>query len=304
MTDYYHLLEVSRDADADAIKRAYRKLAVKYHPDRNPNDAEAEQRFKQINEAYNVLNDPQKRARYDRFGARGMGGNGGRGGFNPNDFGSVGEIFESIFGDIWGQGSARARPGRDIQYELSLSFEEAARGVEKSISYQRGTADGGSQRMQMQVKVPVGVDDGAVRTIAGGGEEGPGGPGDLHVIIRVQPHDFFERKGADIRCVLPISYPQAVLGASISVPTLDGQVTMRIPAGTPSGKVLRLRGKGLPVFGGYGKGDQLVRVFVEIPQQLSPRQRELIEDLGNELNVSNLPQQPSLWNKFKDWLQG
>ena len=359
--DYYDVLEVSRDASAEDLKRAYRKCAMRYHPDKNPGDREAEEKFKECSEAYSVLSDADKRQRYDRMGHAGVGGAAG-GGFEQVDIGSVGDLFEGIFGEVFrnARGGRRAsRVGDDIQSDLAISFEDAALGAEKTISVTRntscdtcagsGAAQGtpvevcracegrgevrfvrgffassrpcsdcsgtgkrisspcsacrgsGSQRKeeQLSVKVPAGVSDGAVRTIRGGGERGAAGPGDLHVHVRIQPHPFFKREGADVLCSVPISFPQAALGDQIDVPTLEGKVKMRVPNGTQSGKVFRLRGKGLPVFGGYGKGDQLVEVIVEVPEQLTEKQKALVRELARELGTESQPQQQSFLEKLK-----
>ncbi|MEZ4288369.1 MAG: molecular chaperone DnaJ [Polyangiales bacterium] len=339
--DYYEVLGVVRTADGVEIKRSYRQLAMQYHPDRNPDNPAAEDAFKEASEAYAVLSDSEKRARYDRLGHAAF--DNGAGGFDPADFGAVSEILEGLFGDVFRGGKKRRRAGRDLTYELEINFSEAALGVEKVISlrrpidcrdcngsgaaagthaqrcqnchgsgqvkYQRGlfaanrpcpncqgkgtliaspcrTCKGeGSVRSDepLSVKIPAGVKDGAVRTVRGAGEIGPEGKGDLHITVRVRDDEFFKREGADILCTVPISYPDAVLGATIDVNTLSGPVKMKVPAGTPSGKVFRLRGKGIPVYGGYGKGDQLVTVIVDVPQKLSRRQKRLIQDLAEAL---------------------
>lgn len=356
--DFYDVLGVERTANADELKRAYRKLALEHHPDRNPDDRAAEDAFKAASEAYAVLSDPDKRRRYDRIGHAGFGP--GDGGFTPPDLGSLGELFEGLLGDVFGRGK---RLPRDLRYSLEVSFVEAALGAEREIRYERrelctrcqgrgaepgraepecvacrgrgavryqrglfstsrpcsacdatgvraearcsacNGAGGVSRQRELVVRVPAGVADGAVRTVRGGGEESAAGAGDLHVHIRVAPHPFFTREGADVLCEVPVSFPQASLGAEIEIPTLDGKVTMRVPAGTQSGRVFRLRGKGLPVFAGAGKGDQLVRVLVEVPAKLSARQRELLEALAKELDVdvgSAHPQQRSFLDKLKE----
>ena len=355
--DYYVVLEVSRTASSGEIKQAYRALAMKYHPDRNPGDAAAEDAFKEASEAYAVLSDPNKRGQYDRYGHAAFDTAGP--GFEPGDFSAVSEILEGLFGEVFSGSRRKRRTGRDLSYDLEISFVEAALGVEKRIEvnrpapcvacdglgakpgtpvhtcnicqgrgdvkYQRGLfaatrpchgcrgtgkkipspceackGTGSTMRAEpMDVKIPAGVKDGAVRTVRGAGEANASGNGDLHVNIKVKGHDLFQRDGADIRISVPISFPQAVLGASIDVPTLDGKVVMKIPPGTQSGKVFRLRGKGIPVYGGYGKGDELVTVVVEVPQQVSRRQRKLITELAQEAGEETYPQQASFLRKLR-----
>lgn len=271
--DYYEVLSVSKTASGEEIKKAYRKIAIELHPDRNPGDASAEDRFKEASEAFSVLSNEDKRARYDRHGHRAFGGDGP----DPVDFGAVTEVLEGVWGKVFGP--KKPKRGRDIRYNLSLSFEEAALGVGKEITIDRPTLKGVVSE-RMTVKVPAGVKDGAVRTVRGAGEESQGGVGDLHVYIKVREHDFFDRKGADIRCSVPISFAQATLGDEIEIPTLEGNVKMNVPAGTVSGTVLRLRGRGLSILAGAGKGDQLVEVHIEVPKELTPKQREAVEALG------------------------
>lgn len=362
--DYYEVLGVDRAATGDDIKRAYRKLAMQFHPDRNPDDAVAEERFKEATEAYTVLADPDKRRRYDRFGHESRGGGGpgagygGSGGFEGGDISAFAEIFQGIFGEVFG-GRRKARVGRDLEAELTVSFVEAARGADKPLTIERpapcarcdgqgaepGTPTGvcptcngrgevraqrgifvtakpcqachgrgkridvpcrdcgghGSmtRREELRVRVPAGVEDGAVRTVRGGGEIAPGGSGDLHVKIRVEPHPLFARDGADVRCSVPISFPQAVIGATIEIPTLDGKVSMKVPPGTQSGKQFRLRGKGIPLYGGAGSGDQLVTILVEVPTKLTREQRNLVEQLAEEMGIETSPQQASFLEKLR-----
>jgi molecular chaperone DnaJ len=355
--DYYVVLEVSRTATGDEIKQAYRGLAMRYHPDRNPGDPTAENAFKEASEAYTVLSDPDKRAQYDRYGHAAF--EAGGPGFDPSDFGAVSDILEGLFGEVFAGGRRKRRTGRDLTYDLEISFTEAALGVEKNIEvnrpancsscdgsgaspgtpvhscnvcqgrgqvkYQRGlfaaarpchgcggtgkkvqnhcdACKGTGSKMRpesMKVKIPAGVQDGAVRTVRGAGEASPGGNGDLHINIKVNDHALFQREGADILLSVPISFPQAVLGASIDVPTLEGKVVMKVPPGTQSGKVFRLRGKGIPVYGGYGKGDQLVTVVVEVPQQISRKQRKLITELAQEIGNDGYPEQASFLRKLR-----
>jgi molecular chaperone DnaJ len=354
--DYYVILGVSPASSRDEIKQAYRALAMKYHPDRNPDNPAAEDSFKEASEAYAVLSDAERRKQYDRYGHAAFASSGQ--GFEGGDFGAVSEIIEGLFGDVF-SGRRKRRGGRDVTYDLEISFTDAALGIEKQIEvnrpgpcascegtgaqpgtpvhqcnvcqgrgqvkYQRGlfsaartchgcngtgkkipnpceTCDGTGSTLRsepMNVKIPAGVQDGAVRTVRGAGEASPGGNGDLHINIKVAEHPLFRREGADILLSIPISFPQAVLGASVDVPTLDGQVVMKIPPGTQSGKVFRLRGKGIPVYGGYGKGDQLVTVVVEVPQQVSRRQRKLISELAQEIGDESHPQQASFLKKLR-----
>lgn len=359
--DYYVVLEVERGSTPDEIKVAYRKLAMRYHPDRNPDDPAAEDSFKEATEAYTILGDNDRRKRYDRLGHAAFENSGP--GFDPTDFGAVSEILEGLFGEVFGGGRKRRQSARDLTYHLEVSFVEAALGIEKSITvdrpgactrcegtgakpgtpihtcnvcqgrgqvkYQRGffaaarpchacagkgkkiptpcsdcKGTGSRQRPeQMKVKVPAGVQDGAVRTVRGGGEDSPNGIGDLHIHIGVAEHPLFLRDGADIACTVPITFPQAVLGASIEVPTLEGKVVMKVPAGTQSGKVFRLRGKGVPVYGGYAKGDQMVTVIVEIPEQITRRQRKLIQELSDEQEGDSHPRRASFIGKLKSLLE-
>ncbi|MFW6050619.1 MAG: molecular chaperone DnaJ [Myxococcota bacterium] len=356
--DYYQVLSLERDATGDDIKRAYRRLAIKYHPDRNPGDPHAEERFKEASEAYAILSDPDKRARYDRMGHAAF-ETGGPGGFDPSDFGAVADILEGLLGEMFRGRRRRARAGRDLTYDLHVTFEEAALGADKPIEvtrlgrcdacggsgaapgtavrecpackgrgetrFQRGffaasrvcSACGGSGRRpdhpcgdchgkgvrtrtdRLTVRIPAGVADGAVRTVRGAGEAAPGGAGDLHVTVRVQPHPVFSRKGADVLCTVPVTFPQAVLGDQIEVPTLEGPVKMKLPPGTPSGRVFRLRGKGIAVFGGAGKGDQLVEVVVEVPTKVTRKQRRLLEELAEDMGVDASPQPQGFLDKLK-----
>ena len=348
--DYYELLGLDRSAVEEDIKKAYRKLALKFHPDRNSGNKEAEEKFKEISEAYQVLTDPEKRAQYDQFG-HAVFGDGGpfRGGF---DFtAGFEDIFGDIFGEFFGSGAtrrrSRAQRGEDLRYNLEIGFEEAAFGTEKKIkiprhgscdschgsgakpgssprtcptcngrgqvNFQQGffsvsrtcnqchgqgtiisdpcSACGGAGRVRrfhtLSVKIPPGVETGTRLKLRGEGESGIlGGPaGDLYVVIQVEPHPLFFRDGLDIVCDVPISFVQAALGAEIEVPTLEGKVKMKIPAGTQSGKTFRLKGKGIRDVRGYQQGDQHVRVAVETPTHLTHQQRELLKEfaaLGGE----------------------
>jgi len=342
--DYYEILGVSRDASEVDIKKAFRQLALKYHPDRNPDNKASEDKFKEINEAYSCLIDPQKRANYDRFGtAEGMGA-----GYGPFASGAgFGDIFEDIFGDFFGGfgGQRRARParGNDLRYDLTVTLEEAVFGTEKTLSFPRledcpecrgsGSEPGknpavcpsckgtgqvrfqqgffsvsktcgkcygrgkiitdpcrsckGQGKIQIEksvsLKIPPGVDRGSRLKMYGEGEPGiHGGPkGDLYIVLDVEEHPFFKRDGTEIFCEVPISFPQAALGAEIEVPTLDGPATVKIPAGTASGRIFYLKGKGAPRVGGHHRGNQAVRVYVDVPKKLSTRQRELLEEFAS-----------------------
>ncbi|MEO0321361.1 MAG: molecular chaperone DnaJ [Myxococcota bacterium] len=355
--DYYEVLGVPRDAPPDELKKAYRRLARELHPDRNPGDPAAEESFKEASEAYRVLSDSEQRRRYDRLGHAAFGGDGSAG-FDPADLGGLGEILDGLFGEVFG-GRRRRRSGRDLTYELKVSFVEAALGVTKHVEIERpapcvsckgsGAAPGtkvsecpvckgrgevrsqrgflggyrscaacnglgtkihlpcaqcegrgiNAQRESLEVRLPAGVEDGAVRTLRGAGEATASGAGDLHVTVRVAPHELFGREGADVLCTVPVSFPQAVLGATLEVPTLEAKVQMKLPPGTQSGKVFRLRGKGIPVYGGMGKGDQLVTILVEVPAKVTKKQRKLIEELAAELGEDSMPQQAGFLDKLK-----
>ena len=344
--DYYEVLGVARGASDDDLKKAYRRLAIQLHPDRNPGNKQAEERFKEVNEAYQVLSDPERRSQYDRFGHSAFQGPQGQGPFGGFDF-SQGfeEVFSDIFGDFFGTGRGRARSrsrrGDDLRYDLEVEFEEAASGTEKVVRFQRLTlcescngtrARGGStgarqcpncrgtgqvrtqqgffsisttcsqcrgegtiisdpcpkcqgqgrlrKQESLSVRIPPGVDNGSRLKLRGEGEAGYGGgtPGDLYVIIHVKEHSLFVRQENHIVIEVPISFPQAALGCEIEVPTLEGKVNLKVPSGTQSGKVLRLKGKGIIDLHGYGRGDQLIRVVVETPRSLTARQRELLEE--------------------------
>jgi molecular chaperone DnaJ len=346
--DYYEVLGIARGANQDEIKKAYRRLAVQLHPDRNPGDKHSEEKFKEANEAYQVLSDPERRAQYDRFGHAAFQGPNASGPFGGFDF-SQGfeEVFSDIFGDFFGTGRGRARSrtrrGDDLRYDLEVEFEEAARGADKVVRFQRLTqcdacngsrARGGAAAAQqcpncrgsgqvrtqqgffsisttcgqcrgegtiiadpcpkcqgqgrirkqesLSVKIPPGVDNGSRLKLRGEGEAGyaSGPAGDLYVVIHVKEHDLFVRQDNDIVIEVPISFPQAALGCEIEVPTLEGKVKLKVPGGTQSGRVLRLKGKGIVDLHGYGRGDQLIRVVVETPRSLTSRQRELLEEFA------------------------
>lgn len=309
--DFYSLLNVSRSATPEEIKKAYRKLAMEYHPDKNPGNKKAEEKFKEFSEAYEVLSDPKKREAYDQFGHAGPGfGGGGPGGFGGNPFGGAGgfggagaggadfqDIFGDVFGDIFGarQGGGagprtrRAAKGADLRYTLNVSFEESALGAEKVISFIR-QRNGKDESAKLSVNVPAGVKQNQRLKLAGEGDTPPGGgvAGDLYVILNIQDHALFKRSEDDVTLDLPISYTDAILGTSIEVPTLTGKAVIRIPAGTHSGQTFRLKSKGFPKLGGFGSGDMMVRILVDTPASLSGRQKELIEELAKANNETPL----------------
>ena len=301
--DYYKILGVSRDASEKDIKAAYRKLARKYHPDMNRGDAKAEARFKEINEANEVLSDPEKRKRYDTLGANwkaygsgqppgwpGGGAGQGRVRVDVQDFGGRGfsDFFETFFGASGGgqgidveellRGAQRGRGparGDDVEYEVEVSLEEVLRGTTRSLSLGEG-----GQTRKVEVKIPAGIRDGARLRVAGEGPQGPGGGprGDLYLRIRVQPHPNFTRDGDDLQVAVSVPLSTAVLGGEVTVPTLDGPLGIKVPAGTPMGRVFRLRGHGLPRQG-EGRGDVLAQLSVSLPHNLTERERQLFEEL-------------------------
>ncbi|HEX7730131.1 MAG TPA: molecular chaperone DnaJ [Terracidiphilus sp.] len=365
--DYYEVLGVSREASDQELKSAYRKQAMKYHPDRNPGDRAAEEKFKEASEAYQVLSDADKRAAYDRYGHAGVSG-GGQGGFSGFS-GSVdlGDIFGDLFGEMFNMGggqqrASRQRRGDDLRFDLTIDFEESVFGTEKEVRIRRmescGTCHGSgsasgrgpsvcpqcqgrgqiryqqgffsvartcsacagtgsvvsdpcqachgetriTREMKLKVKVPAGVEEGTRIRYGGEGDAGrAGGPsGDLYVVLAVRAHDFFEREGYDLRCVMPISFPQAALGAEIEVPALDGGVELKVPEGTQSGRDLRIKGRGVPHLNERGRGDLVVTVIVQTPKKLTKAQKELIGQLSQSLSVDNKPTAPSLLDKMKD----
>lgn len=306
--DYYSSLNVARSASADDIKKSYRKLAMKYHPDKNPNDKKAEEMFREITEAYEVLSDTKKREMYDQFGfagsnqgfagagagAGGFGGFGGGFGQGQQGFGGEGnegfqDIFGDIFGDVFGGGAGarggfkqtRKQRGADLRYTLNISFEDSALGTEKTISFIR-QRNGRDDSTKLAVKVPAGVKQGQRLKLSGEGDGSPNGgsPGDLYVIINVQEHALFRREEDDIQIDVPISYIDAILSSQTEVPTLTGKVVLKIPEGTHSGQVFRMKGKGFPKSGGFGTGDMLVKILVDTPATLTTKQKELLEELA------------------------
>lgn len=353
--DYYEVLGVEKTASDDEIKKAYRKKAKEFHPDLHPGDKEAEDKFKEANEAYEVLSDPDKKSKYDRFGHAGVdpnyGAGGPGGGFGGMDF-DLGDIFGSFFGGGFG-GGRQANPnaprrGSDTQARVTLSFEEAAKGCKKKVEFTRielcpechgsGAASGTSpetcpdchgrgqvnvqqrtpfgviqtskscsrcggkgqiiktpcskckgkgavsKKVTLEVDIPAGIDDRQVLNVGGQGNSGAnGGPsGNLHVTVLVRPHPFFERDGYDVWCEVTISFAQAALGDTLEVPTLEGKVRYDVPAGTQPGTVFKLKGRGIQSLNGRGKGDQLVRLVVDVPKNLTSRQKELLREFEKE----------------------
>jgi molecular chaperone DnaJ len=365
--DYYEVLGVSREASDQELKSAYRKLALKYHPDRNPGDDAAEEKFKEASEAYQVLSDADKRAAYDRYGHAGVGAAGpaGFGGFSGAV--DLGDIFGDLFGEMFNMGASQQRGtrqmrGDDLRYDLKIDFEDAIFGTETEIRLRRlescetckgtGSASGrgpsvcpqchgrgqiryqqgffsvartcgscagrGSiisdpcqtcrgetritKEIKLTVKVPAGVEEGTRIRYSGEGDAGrsDGPSGDLYVVLSIREHDFFQREGQNLHCEIPISFPQAALGAEIEIPGVDGPVMLKIPEGTPSGKELRIRGKGVPFLNEKGRGDLIVRVVVQIPKKLTRAQRELISQLSETMSIENKPTSPGLLEKMKD----
>ena len=357
--DYYEVLGVDKNASEDEIKKAYRKKAKQYHPDLNPGDKEAENKFKEVNEAYEVLSDSQKKARYDQFGHAGVDPNYGAGGGGYGQAGGfdfdLGDLFGSFFGGGFGGGRQSnpngPRRGEDIQTKVTISFEEAAKGCKRTVDVNRvdtcpdchgsGAKAGTSaktcpecsgrgyvnvqqrtpfgvistqkscqrcqgkgkviddpcqkcrgtgrvsSRASVDVNIPAGIDDRQVFNISGAGNSGiNGGPsGDLKVAVFVRPHAYFERDGYNVWLEQHVSFTQAALGDNLRIPTLDGDVKFDLPAGTQSGTVFSLRGKGIQVLNGRGRGDQLVRIIVDVPKNLTQRQKELLVELEKELGV-------------------
>ena len=350
--DYYEVLGVARSASDQEIKSAYRRLAVQYHPDKNPGDAAAEEKFKEAAEAYSVLSDADQRRRYDRFGHAGVSSSAGAGGWGAQGFGGIEDILGDLFGfgDVFGGGAragagsrrSAAQRGADLRYDLEISLEDAAKGMTAQLRIPRletcdkckgsGAAEGtqpetcqtcsgagqvryqqgffsvartcgtcrgtgrviktpcdvckGAGRVEreknMEVKIPAGVETGSRLRIAGDGEAGTqgGATGDLYVVIHVSEHERFERQGSNLYSSVPINFSQAALGAEITVQTLNGQQQVKIPAGTQTGTVFRLKGQGMPVLGGRGRGDLFVAVTVVTPTTLTREQRRILEQLS------------------------
>ncbi len=371
--DYYEVLGLNKGASDDEIKKAFRQSAKKYHPDLHPGDKECEERFKEVNEAYEVLSDKDKRARYDQFGHAGVDPNYGAGAGGGNPFGGgidLDDIFSSFFGGFGGRRQGRANApqrGSDVETTVTISFEESAKGCKKTISYNsvstcdecHGTgaaagsqpktcsACGGSGRVTINqrspfgviqtqrscdachgtgkivdnpcrkcsgsgrqrksrtvdVTIPAGIRDGQILNVSDHGNAGyNGGPsGDLHVHVSVRSHSMFERRGDDVWCDIPITFPQAVLGAELTVPTLDGKVKYTIHEGTQPNDVFKLKGRGFPHLGGRGKGDQYVRILVEIPKSLNAKQKELVRDFEKSTTEKNYAKRKSFFDKLKNY---
>lgn len=364
--DYYEVLGVSRDVTGPELKKSYRKVAMKHHPDRNPGDAQAEEKFKEASEAYEVLSDENKRAMYDQHGHAGVDGAAGMGG--GEGFGNFSDVFGDVFGDIFGGGGGGRRRGpsrgSDLRYTLDLSLEDAVKGTTVKIKVptlvsckvcdgsgaKKGTSPtscttcGGHGQVRMQqgffsvqqtcpncrgsgkmikdpcgschgqgrieetktlsVKVPPGVDTGDRIRLAGEGEaSADGGPaGDLYVQVDVQPHEFFQREGSNLYCEVPISIFDACLGGDLEVPTLDGRVKLKIPSETQTGKLFRLRGKGVAPVRGGSAGDLMCRVIIETPVNLSKKQKELLEELKASMKgQTNSPKQQSWFEGMKSF---
>lgn len=295
--DPYHILGVSRGADADEIKRAYRKLAKQHHPDRNPGNPQAAEKFKEVQAAYEVLGDTQRRQQYDQFGAGGPRPDfhhwdshaahrhrPDMGGFDFGNVGDLSSIFEQFFGGGGGRGrpaqAARAAPGADLEHGVQVSFEEALAGTQREVVL--SSPDGGTERISF--RVPAGVTDGQRIRVRGKGHLGQGGRGDLLITCRVAPHRFFRREGDDLYLDAPLTILEATLGAKITVPTLTGSASVSIPGGTGSGAKLRLRGHGVPAKDGDNAGDLFVVLKIQPPKELTPEAREMLESLQDQLD--------------------
>lgn len=373
--DYYEVLGVDKSASEDEIKKAFRKKAKMYHPDLHPDDKEAEKNFKEVNEAYEILSDKDKKARYDQFGHAGVDPNygGGAGGYGAYTGGfDVDDILNSFFGGFGGRRQANPnapRRGNDVETICSISFEEAAKGCKKKIAFQRiencdecdgsgarkgsspktCSACGGTGQMRInqrtpfgmvqttkacdacggrgrivenpcprcdgkgrirkkteeEFNIPAGVDDGQRLSVSGRGNAGinHGPAGDLYILISVRPHPIFERKGNDVYCELPLTFVQACLGAEVVVPTLDGKVTYSVKEGTQPGDRFRLKGRGIPSLNGRGKGDQYVTVTIEVPKNLSKRQKELLQEFDGHSSEKNYVKRKGFFNRIKEMFE-
>ncbi len=295
-TDYYKALEIEKGASSDDIKKAFRKLAVKYHPDRNPGNKGAEDKFKEINEAYAVLSDPEKKQQYDTFGSSGFHNKYTQEDiFRGFDFGNAykdmgggsgaEDIFSRLFGGSFSRGGGRGgfrsaqQNGADHEMELAISFLDAAHGVEKQVAFRRN-----GQREELKVKIPAGVDNGSKIRISGKGAQSDSGgsPGDLFLILHVEPDPVFTRDGGDLFVERPISFTAACLGIALDVPTLEGDKRIKIPAGIQPGTKIRLKGCGIKSLGSNAKGDLYVKIGVHIPETLNAEQKQLVEELAKK----------------------
>ncbi len=373
--DYYEVMGIQKGATDDEIKKAYRQLAKKYHPDLNPDNKEAEAKFKEVNEAYEVLSDKDKRARYDQFGHAGVDPNyGAGGGYGGSPFSQdidFGDIFNSVFGGFGGFGGRRSsnpnapRRGADIETTIAISFDEAAKGCKKEISYTatvtckecsgsgaekgtsakvcsscrgtghvtvnqrtpfgvvqtsrvcdacRGTgkviekpckacsgAGRHKQTRKIEINIPAGIADEQVLSVSGQGSSGinGGANGDVRVYVTVRPHPIFERRGDDVWCELPLTYTQAALGAEVIVPTIDGKVSYSVHDGTQPGDVFKLKGKGIPHINGRGRGDQYVRVTIDVPKNLTSKQKELLKEFEKASSEKNYQKRKSFSDLLK-----
>lgn len=362
--DYYEIFEVERTAPLSEIATSYRKLAIKYHPDKNPGNEDALARFKEASEAFEVLNDPNKRARYDRHGHAGLNGQSGGG------FGDVEDIFSAfgdIFGDLFGSGRGgrrrRTRKGRDVRCDVSLTLQEAAGGVRKTVEFQRhepclkcqgsGAAEGSKRetcthcgghgqvvqqagivrvqttcpachgegssvkspcrpcrgsghllkKVKADVEIPAGVDEGMQVRIVGHGEPSPdgGSPGDCYCVVTILSHPLFEREGQHLICRVPITYSQAVLGTTLEVPTLGGPGSLDVPAGTQTGHVFQLKGKGMPDPRVVGLGDLLVQVNIEVPEEISAEEKAILRQLAELEHKNVAPKRQGFFDKLKNY---
>ena len=334
--DYYSVLGVSRQATPDDMKKSFRKLAMKFHPDKNPGDKAAEDRFKEVNEAYDVLSDPKKKQMYDQFGhaafqagGTGAGGpgqgspfrgfenfQGGSRGFDPRQQGqgNPNENFQDMFSDFFGEffSGEQTQPGRrgfrqeqrgaDLRYTLNITLEEAATGTEKLINFVRQRA-GREDNAKLSITVPAGVKAGQRLKLRGEGDSPPGStrPGDLYVIVNFQDHPLFKRKDNDVLMELPISFIDALLGVHLEVPTLTGKAMLNIPGGTHPGQIFRLKGKGFPDIGGYAPGDMLIKIIVDVPNNVTAEDREALERLRK--SSSSTPLVTDFRDKMKRLLQ-
>jgi len=286
--DLYELLGVERAANPEELKRAYRKQALRFHPDRNPGDLEAERRFKEVTWAYQVLSDAVRRAQYDRFGRVFTDGR-SQGPFGTAEDIHLSDIFGSVLKDIFGSRKRNKRSGasvQDLRYTVTIRLEEAARGVEKEVRFTRKTPDGTVHNEHLKVKVPAGIDTGQKLKVRGKGSGKGDQSGDLYVVVNVADHEYFRRRGQDVFCDVPVTYAQALLGAEITVPTVFGNSVIRLPQGTQPGAVLTLKGKGLPSLSGRGKrrgGDQYAKVVLDMPTSLDERVKESLLALDREL---------------------